>query len=185
MFEIVLSGGKARLRAGRSGPVCDVLEAVLAEVGKAMSVQRVAPSPGRGGSGRRGPRRRPGPRSARLCRRSPPRSLAASPCAGRRALDRARASALVIAEAAASARQLSERRRRRRLPECRPRRPPRQRTPHGRPVGARRAPRRKPRPRSPSSSLVEPSTSVKRKVTVPEGRSFARAVIIRRREVRV
>ena len=64
-----------------------------------------------------------------------------------------------------------ERRRRTRLPACRPRRRPRQRTPHGSRGGARQAPPHSASAPSSCRSFVEPSTSVKRKVTVPEGRS--------------
>ena len=81
------------------------------------------------------------------------------------------ASASCAARAAASAPAPSGRRRRRRRPACppRPRRALRtRRAGHG---GARPAPRAYALAPSSCSSFVEPSTSVKRKVTVPDGRS--------------
>ncbi len=63
-------------------------------------------------------------------------------------------------------------RRRTRRPACPPRPRPRPCRPRGSRAGAPRAPPRTPRSRAPSSSFVEPSTSVKRNVTVPAGRSL-------------
>ena len=68
-------------------------------------------------------------------------------------------------------RRRRQRRRRRRRPACPPRPRPRLRRPRAALGGARRAPRRSPRSPSSSSSLVDPSMSVKRTVTVPVGSS--------------
>ena len=59
------------------------------------------------------------------------------------------------------------------------------RRPRGSRAGARRAPPRSASAPSSCSSLVEPSTSVKRKVTVPEGRSPRTGVIMRQSKVHV
>ena len=94
-----------------------------------------------------------------------------SRCAARRAPGSARGERLGEPRTPRRARRArSGRRRRRRRPGCRPRRRPRRHKPRGSPpvLGERLRVRSAP---SSCSSRVEPSTSVKRKVTVPVGRS--------------
>ena len=71
----------------------------------------------------------------------------------------------------------SGKRRRRHRPAYRPRRPPRPRTPHAESDDAPPAPARTPRRPSSCSSFVDPSTSVKRNVTVPVGSSVATPIV--------
>ena len=115
-------------------------------------------------------RPRSAPPGARPLRRSPPRPRAVCRCG----CPCARGSGPARAPRAprpppAVRRARSGRRRRRRLPACRPRRRRGRRTPRAGRVDARRARSAYASAPSSCSSFVEPSTSVKRKVTVPGG----------------
>ena len=158
---------------------------MLAEVGQ-LELDELARSPRRGSPGRRDRRRRLSLRSGHRRRRSPLRRAAARRCAGRSAPGSAPWRAL------------------RSSPPRRPRAPgavgnaKKNASPcvsTSTPPSAAQASRIRRRcsasasayPSAPSScsSFVEPSTSVKRKVTVPEGRSARTGVIMRQSKVRV
>ena len=163
-----------------------VLQAMLAEIeesellGQIVLDQLLARS-ARPAPARRGLRRRCERRGGRPSRRTPRPSAAARPCGS----PSARGSGPAASTRCAVRRRgdciaaLARRRRRTRRPACRPRRRRGARTPRAGRAGAPPAPRRS-RRRARRSSRVEPSMSVKRKVTVPR-RKLAHASMIRQK----
>ena len=134
---------------------------------------------------RRGRRRRCGQHGGRRRRRTPPRSSSGVPvCRPTRTLDRAGGERLGEGRAAAIAPGAVGKGRRRRRPACRPRpalggaRLANHTAMLGKRLGVALAP-------SSCSNRVEPSTSVKRKVTVPEGRSCRIGRIMRAPRLRM
>ena len=160
----------------------EVLQAVLAEVDAARRRRRAATRsaletstwppcrPRR--SARRGARpRRCSPRRLEVRRR---------PCGSRPGRGSGRAASASRPSARRDAPRAHRRTRRRtRRPGCRPRRRRGARTRRAGRGGARRAPPRTPRRRARASSFVDPSMSVKTRVTVPAGRSLL--TFVRRR----
>ena len=120
--------------------------------------------------GRRERRPRLVRRSGRRRRRTLRRLRAACRVQADADLDRPGASASVIACGAATAPVRSGNAKKKASPCVSTSTPPWRRTPHGRCAGARRVPSRSLRPEL-VQQRVDPSTSVKRKVTVPVGRS--------------